>query len=444
MAGSTLYSIEIAFEPGSYDPANGVSLSGVERVQYTNTETVPLNEVYFRLYPNLPGYGGEMVVDTVIVDSQLITPVLEAEDSALKIALTSPLPPGDSLDMTLFFNARLPAQTELGYNVFSFTDNTAALANFYPAVATYDGVWDTVVPPPYGDATYLDTSLYQVKVTVPEEMVVVGSGSTLEQIANDDGTKTLRLVSGPMRDFYLVMNPTYQVLTDQVDGISVNSYFPPDLSEGGQRALEYTVDALRIFNQEFGPYPYAEFDIAATPTTAGGVEYPGVVVIADRIMDQDGGFFQHAVAHEVAHQWWYNLVGNNQPLEPWLDEALTNYSAAIYWEEAEGPGAAQYIVDNLFLASYERAKNQGRNRAVIGPVGSFSPGEYATFVYGKGPLFFDALRQTYGDELYFTIMQTYLDRYRYKQATAADLFSVIEETTGQSVEPLVETWLQDP
>ena len=65
-------------------------------------------------------------------------------------------------------------------------------------------------------------------------------------------------------------------------------------------------------------------------------------------------------------------------------------------------------------------------------------------MYGKGPLFFHAVRQTFGDETYFRIMQTYLDRHRYKQVTAADLLAAIEETTGQSVEPLVDTWLRAP
>jgi aminopeptidase N len=312
-------------------------------------------------------------------------------------------------------------------------------------VAVYDDQgWDISIPPPYGDATYLDTSLFQVKVTVPQEMAVVASGSVATETPNRNQSKTVTLVSGPIRDFYMVIDPTYQPIVDNVDGITVTSYAPADLEAGSKLALAYTVDALTVFNQKFGPYPYTEFDIVATPTTAGGVEYPGIVVIAERLYNQEGGFFQHAVGHEVAHQWWYGMVGNNQVLEPWLDEALTNYSTAIYWELAEGEDIGEQIISSYFVSPYEQARSQDRDRAVLGPVENFSQGEYGTFVYGKGPLFFHAVRETYGDDQFFEIMQLYLNTHRYQNVTAEDLWATIESVTGQSIQPLIETWLQHP
>jgi aminopeptidase N len=166
------------------------------------------------------------------------------------------------------------------------------------------------------------------------------------------------------------------------------------------------------------------------------------VVVAERIYDQEGGFFEHATAHEVAHQWWYGLVGNDQVNEPWLDESLTNYSAIIYWEEIEGKESADIVIDNFFFGPYERAKKEGNDQSVIGPVLDFTESEYSTFVYGKGPLFFNALRQEVGDETYFKIMQTYYAEHKYKVVHSDDLFEVIERVSGRSVAPLRETWLQ--
>lgn len=88
------------------------------------------------------------------------------------------------------------------------------------------------------------------------------------------------------------------------------------------------------------------------------------------------------------------------------------------------------------------AKTQGRDKAVIGPVENFTVEEYSTFVYGKGPLFFNALRQEVGDDMYFEFMQSYYTQYRYKIASAQNLFTVIEQVSGQNVEPLLETWLE--
>ena len=443
-AGATRYQLEVRLEPDSFNEEAVPRLHGVAQIRYTNTEPEPLSEIYFRLYPNLPGYGGQMTVETVRVGGQPVVSELASDQSALRAPLAQPLLPGATVEIELTYNTLVPRQTGQGYNIFSYTDGTLALAGFYPAIAVYDEEgWNIEIPPPYGDATYLDVSLYQVELTVPEAMVVAASGSLLNEALNGDGTKTLALVSGPMRDFYVAMRADYELVSDMVDGIVVNSYYPPDLASGGALALRYAVDALRVFNHRFGPYPYAEFDVVATPTLAGGVEYPGIVAVTQQVYQQQGGFFQHATVHEVAHQWWYGLVGNDQIDEPWLDESLTNYSTVIYWEEVEGQEQAEAVIDTFFLGPYQSARNQGRDRSVVGPVADFSEGEYGVFVYGKGPLFFNALRQEVGDETYFDIMKTYYTEYKYKIADSDDLLNVIERVSGRNVEPLVETWLQN-
>lgn len=442
-AGASRYDLEVRLE---WPPANSGGeprLAGIERIHYTNTETAPLAEIYFYLYPNLPGYGGQMQVESISVDGQAVRPEVAANPAILRTPLPQPLTPGAAIDLALTYTVRVPTQAGHGYNIFSASDNTIALTGFYPAIAVYDEQgWNVEIPPSYGDATYLDTSLYQVKLTVPEALVVAASGSLLGSVANGDGSKTLTLVSGPMRDFYLAGRNDFLVAQTTVDGVVVNNYYPPHLEAGGRQALGFAAEALRVFNQRFGPYPYAEFDVVATPTTAGGVEYPGLVVIAQNLYDQEGYFFEFTIAHEVAHQWWYGLVGNDQVDDPWLDEALTNYSAVFYWEAVKGPDRARELVQALFFGLYEYAKQQGLDRAVIGSVADFSEDEYGPIVYGKGPLFFNALRQEVGDEIYLKIMQTYFSEYKYKVVQPADLMTVIEEVSGHEVDPLVETWLQ--
>lgn len=444
-AGASRYYLEVELEWPKDRPLSEESLhlKGLEQVRYTNTENVPLSEVYFRLYPNLPGYDGKMSIGTVVVDGQPVRPELKAKNSALRIPLRQPLRPGAAADITLSFQADVPGQTQQGYNIFSASENTIALAGFYPAIAVYDETgWNIEIPPSYGDATYLDTSLYQVELTTPQPLVVAASGSLLQNRSNSDGSQTLSLVSGPMRDFYIVARADFAVISQTVEGTVVNSYYPPEMAEGGKLALRYAADSLRVFNERFGRYPYAEFDVAATPTRAGGVEYPGVVVVSQWMYDDAGGFFEHATAHEVAHQWWYSMVGNDQVDTPWLDESLTNYSTLIYWEAIAGAEPAKEIVRAFFSGPYEQAKSQGLDRAVMGPVADFSEGQYGAIVYGKGPLFFNALRQEVGDETYFKIMQTYFAEHKYKIAQPDDLFAVIEQVSGRGVEPLVETWLQ--
>lgn len=441
--GASRYYLEVTIQPESFNSPEGLQLNGAGKIRYTNKETISLSEIYLILYPNLPGYGGWMKVDRVLVDNQLAAGQLEANRAALQVKLPSPLPPEASTELVVFYQAVVPAQPQQGYNIFSLTNGTAALAGFYPAIAVYDAEgWDIDAPPIYGDAVYLDIALYQVDLTVPAELVVAASGSLLAEETHGDGTKTLSFVSGPIRDFYLALRADFQVASEVVDGIKVNSYYPPYLETEGKLALQHAGEALRIFSQEFGPYPYAEFDIVATPTTAGGVEYPGIVVVAENVYNQNGLFFPHVVAHEVAHQWWYNLVGNDQVDEPWLDESLTNYSTVLYWEEISGEATAEDVIETFFLGPYGQVRDQEADRDVLGPVSDYDQNGYGIFIYAKGPLFFDALRREVGPETYQEIMQTYLATYKYKIAGGDDLLQIIESVSGQNITPLVETWLQ--
>jgi aminopeptidase N len=253
--------------------------------------------------------------------------------------------------------------------------------------------------------------------------------------------RTWLAVGGPMRDFYAAMSADYEMIGEEVDGTQVNSYYRSAQEAGGKLALQYAIEALRLFNEQFGPYPYAEFDVVATPTNAGGIEYPGIIVVAQGLYNQPNGFFKWATAHEVAHQWWYGLVGNDQVDEPWLDESLTNYSTYLYYEETEGRGRAETIKQQAFDRPYQVAQEEGWDRAVAGPVESFSEREYGAIVYGKGPLFFDAVRERVGDEDFVAALRAYLDANRYGIAYPEDLIQVFEETSDEQIDDLYEFWI---
>jgi aminopeptidase N len=270
---------------------------------------------------------------------------------------------------------------------------------------------------------------------------VASSGSTLETQEKGDGTRTWVAVGGPMRDFYVAMSADYEVLSEEVDGIRVSSYYRSAQAEGGELALRYATDSLRLFSEQFGPYPYAELDIIATPTNAGGIEYPGAIVIAQRLYDEEGGFFELATVHEVAHQWWYGLVGNDQLDEPWLDESLTNYSAYLYYEGTAGRARADFIKERVFEESYRAVQQEGRDRGVAGPVASFSELDYATIVYGKGPLFFDAVRARLGDDAFFAALHAYLKAHHYGLAYPDDLVAAFEGASDQQIDDLYEFWI---
>ncbi len=156
---------------------------------------------------------------------------------------------------------------------------------------------------------------------------------------------------------------------------------------------------------------------------------------------QQRPFFEFAVAHEVAHQWWYSQVGDDQVNTPWMDESLAQYSTLIYEEDTYGEGAAQTILKNVFQMPYDRAKQQNQDEAVGLPVSAYSEEQYVEIVYGKGPLFFDAVRKQIGDDKFFKAMQAYYQRYKYQVATPDDLRQTIDQASGENIDPLYNQWI---
>ncbi len=443
------YHIEVRVDP------ENTQLSGHETVHYVNTASAPQDAVYFRLFPNLPGYGGEMTVGDISVEGEVTTGSLEVYDTALRVPLPAALQPGEETTITLSFTTTVPLAAGIGYGQFIYQQDVMALANFFPLIPAYDeencarfgncdAGWNIEYAVPIGDAVFSPTALFDVSVTAPAEWIVVASGATIEQEAgppgDQDGDVTWHIVSGPMRDFNMVASPRFKVATRKVGDINVNSYYLPEDAAGGRRVLRWAADALSFFDELFGPYPFSEFDVVATPTIAGGIEYPGLIVMPVRSYDDTSGRFQWSTVHEVAHQWWYSLVGNDQQDEPWLDEALTQYSTVLFYELYERWDGA---VSEVLEPRYEAVAGTEEDDVISRPVAAYTESNYGPIVYAKGPLFFHALRQEVGDEVFTAILQTFFDTYCYAISNGAEFLSRAEDVSGQDLTDLTTEWLGD-
>jgi aminopeptidase N len=340
------------------------------------------------------------------------------------------------------YDVTVPVDNARGYGTFNYQDGVFVLSNSYAMVAVYDDEgWDLSLAPDYGDPVYAETSFYQVQLTVPEDMVLVTSGSTLGRVDNFGGTSTWSCLSGPMRDFMVVASNRFVSSSLPVGSVRLNSYYLPEHQQGGEAVLNYARDCLRAYQQSFGPYPFAEFDVVEAPIAAGGMEFPGLVIIDDDQYASAGAFTEFLVAHEVAHQWWYSLVGNDQVNVPWLDESLTNFSVVYYYENTYGGSQADLAFETYVASRYDQAKSSGRDGVVFQAVAEFEPQDYGPIVYGKGAVFFYELREQLGDELFLDVLRAYLEDRKYKLATPDDLMRIAEQVSGQELDPLYELWI---
>jgi hypothetical protein len=427
---------------------------GQQRIAYTNNETVPLTELYFRLLPNARGsYGnGSLQVQDVSVNQQVVETELSVMDTVLKTVLPAPLLPGEQALVSMSFSGEVPVdfggeETPAGYGIYNFSENVLSLAGWYPMLAVYDQQgWHLDAPSELGDSVFADSAYYTVDLTAPTQALVVATGALQQADASSDKVTRYRFSSGPAREFYLVMSPDFKVITRQVGETRLNSYYLPGNAAAAERAIGVASRSLEAFNERFGLYPYTELDVVDAPMrNALGVEFPGVFLIGDQLYDNPSNpSFDVAVAHETAHQWWYNLVGNDVFAEPWLDESLTTYSSSLYYEDAVGEQAAEGLV-SYWQDRYEKLVEDGKDDVVTAPLDYFEalgdPAVYGTVVYTKGALFFHALRQEIGDAAFFQALQKYLDAYRFKIATGEHLLDIFEETAGRQLDDFYNSWL---
>lgn len=423
-------------------------LRGAERVRYTNHSPDTLNEIAFRLYPNAPALGGHMTVTHVTVNGDVVTPALYQLDSVLKIPLAKPLHPKESVEMTLDFNAVVTRGLMAAYGRLGYVNGILSGTAWYPTLSVYDigpGWWMTM-PPPWGDPAYTETGLYDVRLTLPSDMTYLASGIELETTPNADKTITHHSVTGPMRDFAFQASARYMVSSTDVDGIKINVMHYKDTAssplDGTPGVLKFATTAVTTFDQTFSEYPYREMDVVENPTTAGGIEYPGLLQINDRYWIQGEAFLEVVVAHEIGHQWFYAMVGNNQVEHPWLDESLTAFTEIVYMRAAypTGPKAQEYV--DQYQRRYNSYTGSGQFDAPLDlPVGSYTGYSYVFIVYTKGPLFYVEIERQVGRETLYKALHEYFRRYKYVVVTSGDMLHTLNDVSGKDLTPVFSKWV---
>ena len=164
-------------------------------------------------------------------------------------------------------------------------------------------------------------------------------------------------------------------------------------------SLAGTLDAIAALEQHLGPFPYETLTVALLPDYGGGIEYPSLILQATPS--------PQVLVHEVAHMWFYGMVGNSQFRDPWLDEAFAS------WAEALVDGHAGLVDEDALALDGPGRRRDGR-----------LPGPRATYfrvVYDKGGAALLAAREAAGAEAFDAAIRCYVDASAWSIATPDDL-----------------------
>lgn len=438
LEGKSVYHIELVI------PDDMIHLSGHEEIFYTNLEEKSLEAIYLRLYPNI--FAGEASLSSIIVDGMEVEPQYELLDSAVRLPLPEPIEPGEAVTILMDFTVDVPTEGSGNYGLFGYIDGVLVLHKFYPVIPVFDDEgWNVEIPPTHGDVSYFDTSFYIIQVTAPEKLVLAASGVEVER-AIVDGKQIVTFADGPARCFYLAASNLFDVTSETFGETKVNSYYLLGLEEGAQNALDIAVNSLKSFNERFGTYPHTELDLVSTPMQALGMEYPGITAISTMLYDPDGNisgtptsvYLESAVAHEVAHQWFYNMVGNDQVDEPWVDEAIVQYATGLYYKDMYGrEGYEGY--KRSWMDRWERV--EFADTPIGLPAAEYEPRAYGAIVYGRGPLFIDALAEVMGQDVFDTFLRDYFESNKWSIGTAAGFKELAESHCECDLTDLFEEWV---
>lgn len=430
LQGASEYELEFKIN------ADLLHMEGKERVRYTNNEDVSLAEIRLRLFPNI--LGGEMHIPEVFVDGVPLVPNYSLNDSLLTVPLASALEPGQSVTLDMDFSLTVPDTVDLNYGVLASAEGVLALAHAYPMVTVYNEEgWNAELPPQSGDVTFADMSFFTVTISAPSDLVLVAVGRETSREVDGD-TQVVTFAAGPVRDFYLAASADYEVTSRQVGETTIHFYAPPEFGDGARAGLDVAARAVEDYSVRYGSYPYTELDLVSTPTLALGIEYPGMIAITSRILEPEHTYLEGTVAHEVGHQWFYNLVGSDQLDHPWLDESLTQFVTLQYFEDEYGFEGYQGFRES-FTSRWQNVDNQP---IPIGlPVAGYSGKEYSAIIYGRGPLFFEALKGRMGAEAFDAFLRDYTETYSWDIATPEGLKSLAETHCGCDLTGLFDEWV---
>ena len=285
-------------------------------VHVTFTPDLPTGRLVFRLWPNGPLQASEGAhLDAGPVTSAGSTLAAASPDpTTLVVRLGRTLAPGRSVTVDVPFRLRLPGAVR---DRLSRSGDAVRLGSFFPVLAWEPGVgWDTDPPTRLlAETSSTPTADFDVHVTAP-------AGDTLLTTGTPAGPG--RYTATAVRDF--------AIAAGKLDTYTVTAHAPGPVRitaavEHGEQASAAEVagrarSALEALANLYGPYPWPSLHLAVGPDLdRTGIEYPTLIFLG-----ADG--IARVTTHEVAHQWFYSLVGNDQARDPVLDEGLATYAQA--------------------------------------------------------------------------------------------------------------------
>ncbi|MQY10749.1 hypothetical protein SRB5_08620 [Streptomyces sp. RB5] len=405
----------ISYDVGLRADATGTRWSGRERITFTNTGREPLREVYLRLWGN--------AVDGCAAPPVTVSGLRGGTDAglsvgctALRVRLARPLAPGDGTSVAFRLTLTVPDRDHR----FGRQGPYRLLGNALPVLAVRDAAgWHLDPDVGFGESYYTLAADFRVRLDHPAGLVVPATGRTVTGAAAPGRAVTVSRAD-KVRDFAWAAGPFRTASEVSPDGVLVRAFWTADTAPANVAQVRADAAAsVDDFGRRFGRYPYGELDLVMSPAFGfGSMEYPGLVLLWTT---DDGA----ATVHEVAHQWWYGIVGNDEFGAPWLDESFASYASLLFaGDDGAGCWADLWWPDRQGL---EITRSMGWLAEPADHSGWTFP------LYTAGPCALQDLERELGSPAMAALMRDYARDHWYGISTTAGFKAAAERAAGHDL-----------
>lgn len=470
-------------------------LDAFETIQYKNNAPAKLDTIYFHLWPNAYSrhntalfeqyrkngpywkyYIDEEKLGSISsldfkVNNKKIKWYLHPEHPDICIlALNKPIEPGQTITITTPFKVKIPINyiSRLGQRWDTFQ-----ITQWYPKPAVYDHKGWHVFPYLSKGEFYSEFGTYDVYITLPGNYTVGATGDLmngkkeherLDSLVKATGKikefpeynhtpppsskelKTLHFHQDSVHDFAWFADKKFHVLKDTVKlphsgrTVTLWAMFTNYKAELWKKSLEYLHDAVYYYSLWIGDYPYNQVTAVQAPRAAGGgMEYPTITLIGG---NSSAFSLETVIMHEVGHNWFYGILGNNEREHPWMDEGINTFHENRYIQtkypqktlgDAYLPKLLKFThIDKakykeLYYLAYKLYALDNFDLPMNLHSNAYDRGNYGMIVYNKSSAFFNYLMHSLGENHFDSIMKIYYQTWKFKHPYPGNLEKIFKE-----------------
>ncbi|TGV04049.1 M1 family metallopeptidase [Flavivirga rizhaonensis] len=284
---------------------------------------------------------------------------------------------------------------------------------------------------------------FDLSVSVNEGYDVIANGKLIEKTVNGDYTKWQYNMEQPMSSYLvaLAIGKYDKKVAYSKSGILLEMYYYPEDSLKFEPTYRYTKQMFDFLEEEIGvPYPWQNYkQVPVKDFLYAGMENTGTTIFSDAFVVDSIAFvdknYVNVNAHELAHQWFGNLVTETSGTHHWLQEGFATYYALLAERNIFGDN---YYYWRLYEYAQELLEqhNTRRSTSLLDPKSSS-----ITF-YKKGAWVLHLLREKVGDRAFKKAVRNYLKKHQFKNVETDDFINEVEKASGKDLKAFVEAWLE--